>query len=336
MVEGYLDAVSCHQYGFRQAVASLGTALTENQARLLGRHTAEVRIAYDADIAGQAATWRGLDLLSGAGFRVKVVGLPTGEDPDSALRSEGAEGFAQRLSAAEPLVDYKLRLIAGRFDLGSVDGKVQAVRMMLPVLAGVESAVAREEYLPRVASTLGVSVGALEEELARAGTSSRGPGAVGRNILPRGVKNKPGLSGADEGGSADEREAVKVLLLHPEAVEVFTREVTLEGLGERAFRAIAEALVEAAAAGRTVDPAGLAEELPEEFRSQLSAVWLAEDTHLAAVEPKAFFRRFGQRRRERVLDELEEAIEAVGTDGDVHRLNHLLVEYRWWQDREAN
>ncbi|MDI6871834.1 MAG: DNA primase [Bacillota bacterium] len=334
VVEGYLDAVTCHQHGFRQAVASLGTALTEAQARLLARCTAEARIAYDADAAGQAATWRGLDLLSAAGFRVKVVTLPAGEDPDSVLRTRGAAEFEQRLAAAEALVDYKLGVVARRHNLTSPEGKVQAVREVLPVLSAIESAVAREEYLPRAAAALGVSVGALEIELARLSAAQGGRRAVGRNILPRRVKNKQDLSRVKASRSPDEREVVKVLLLHPEAAGTFAREVSLEDLENPALRAIAAAVLEAGAGGQPVDPAGLLDGMAEETRAMLSALWLADDTHLQAVEPHAFFRRFGQRRRERTAAQFERAVEDAAGAGDLNRLNRLLVEYRWWQDRE--
>ncbi|HHW15634.1 MAG TPA: DNA primase [Firmicutes bacterium] len=329
VVEGYLDAVTCHRYGFAQTVASLGTALTEAQARLLARYTAEVRIAYDADAAGQAAAWRGLDLLTAAGFRVKVVNLPAGEDPDSFLRNRGAEEFARRLAAAEPLLDYKLGVIARRYDLTTLEGKVEAVRAMVPVLAGIESAVAREEYLPRVAATLGVSVGALEEELARLG---RRRGDVGRNIFPRRVKNNRELAGVSAAGLPEERDVVKLLLLHPETAGTFAREVALEGLNNQALREIAASVLEAAAAGRAVDLAALADGLPEEAGHLLSELWLADDPHLRAVDPVTFFHRYRQRRREEALEGYEGRIEAAAAAGDLNRLNRLLIEYRWWQD----
>lgn len=332
VVEGYLDAVACHQYGFRQAVASLGTALTDTQARLLARYAAEVRIAYDADAAGQAATWRGLDLLASAGFRVKVVTLPEGDDPDSVLRRRGRDGLEQPLAAAEPLVEYKLGVIARRHDLGTLEGKIEAVRDIVPVLEGLDNAVAREEYLPRVALTLGISVGALEEEMARARAAGGVRGADGRNILPRRVKNKRGLS-ATEGAAADEREAVKVLLLHPEAAPVFAREIPPDSLGSTELRAIAMAVVEAASAGQPLGPAELLDKVGEGVRAQLSALWLAEERHLETVDPQEFFRRFAQRRQARALDEIERAVEAAAAAGEVDRLNQLLVEYRWWQDQ---
>lgn len=333
VVEGYLDAVTCHRYGFGQVVASLGTALTEAQARSLARYTSEVRIAYDADAAGQAAAWRGLDLLTAAGFRVKVVNLPAGEDPDSFLRSRGAEEFAACLAAAEPLVDYKLGAIARRYDLTTLEGKVEAVQAVAPVLAGLESAVAREEYLPRAATALGVSLGALEEELARIG--GRG-GGVGRNIFPRRVKNSQGLSGATAAEFAEERDVVKLLLLRPETAGTFAREVALDGLNEPALREIAGAVLEAAAAGRPVEPASLLDGLPEEAGRLLSELWLAEDDHLRVVEPAAFFRRYRQRRREEALAGYEERIETAAAAGDLNRLNRLLIEYRWWQDQESH
>lgn len=334
VVEGYLDALACHQHGYPQAVASLGTALTEAQVRLLGRYASEVRIAYDADAAGQAATWRGLDLISAGGFRVKVVSLPPGDDPDSFLREQGAGPFGARLAEAESLLSYKLSSIARRHDLSTTEGKVQAVKAILPVLTGLESAVAREQYLSQVAATFGISAAALKEEMSRA--MAGGGRAVGRNKFPERAKNIRGQSSIEQGGADDERDLVRVLLLHPEAAGTFAREVSPESLENHAVREIVRALLDAAAAGEVVDAAGLAGRVTEEAQAFLSALVVDEDAHLKGVEAPAFIRRFRMRQRERRLAEFEREIEAAAAAGGLARLNDLLVEYRWWQEREGD
>ncbi len=93
IVEGYMDLISLHQYGITNVVASLGTALTINQARLLKRYADKVIISYDADMAGQMATLRGLEVLRTAGFDVRVLNIPQGKDPDEYVRSNGKEAF---------------------------------------------------------------------------------------------------------------------------------------------------------------------------------------------------------------------------------------------------
>lgn len=109
IVEGYMDLISLHQYGITNVVASLGTALTVNQARLLKRYADKVIISYDADVAGQTATLRGLDILREAGFDVRVLQIPQGKDPDEFVRSNGKDAFLKLVNNAEDLISYKLK-----------------------------------------------------------------------------------------------------------------------------------------------------------------------------------------------------------------------------------
>lgn len=109
IVEGYMDCISLHQYGITNSVASLGTALTEKQSRLLKRYVDRVIIAYDADVAGQMATLRGLEILKEAGLEVLVLNIPMGKDPDEFIRANGKDAFLTLIKNSENLMDYKLR-----------------------------------------------------------------------------------------------------------------------------------------------------------------------------------------------------------------------------------
>ena len=111
IVEGYMDCISLHQHGIKNAVASLGTALTINQARLMKRYADKVIISYDADVAGQNATLRGLEVLKNAGFDVRVLTVPQGKDPDEYIRSNGKEAFMNLIEGALPLIEYRLKKV---------------------------------------------------------------------------------------------------------------------------------------------------------------------------------------------------------------------------------
>ncbi|MDK2855796.1 MAG: primase [Bacillota bacterium] len=174
VVEGYLDAVTCHQFGFTWTVASLGTALTREQVDLLKRFSTEVFIGYDADAAGQAATVRGLELTRAAGCRVRVLQVPVGKDPDEFLHTEGREAFAALVEGALPLPDYHYQRLVAKHGKETLEGRVAIAREMVPVLAGIESAVEREEYTRRVAQDLGLRVEALAAEIRRSGGVERG------------------------------------------------------------------------------------------------------------------------------------------------------------------
>lgn len=121
MVEGYMDVIAMYQAGYRCTVASMGTSLTENQARLLSRLTDSVYICYDGDSAGQGATIRGLDILDKAGMDVKVMSIPDNLDPDEYLKLHGMEAFDKLMDEALPLPDFKLHILEKAFPIANVD-----------------------------------------------------------------------------------------------------------------------------------------------------------------------------------------------------------------------
>lgn len=121
VVEGYMDVIAMYQAGFKRAVASMGTSLTESQAKWLSRLTDTVYICYDGDAAGQKATVRGLDILDKAGLEVKVMSVPERLDPDEYIKKYGSEAFESLIDDALPLPDYKLRLLDTAFPIDSVD-----------------------------------------------------------------------------------------------------------------------------------------------------------------------------------------------------------------------
>ncbi len=125
VVEGYMDVIAMYQAGFRRCVASMGTSLTSQQAKLLSRLSNEVYICYDGDAAGQKATVRGLDILDGAGLEVKVITVPEKLDPDEFIKKYGAEAFEKLIEQALPLPDYKLSILDRAFPIDSV---ITAVR----------------------------------------------------------------------------------------------------------------------------------------------------------------------------------------------------------------
>lgn len=131
IVEGYMDVISMYQAGFRRAVASMGTSLTQNQAKWLSRLTSQIYVCYDGDAAGQKATVRGMDILDKAGLEVKVMSVPENMDPDEYIQKYGAQAFEKLIEQALPLPDYKLELLDEAFPLDTAD------------------AVKRNEYLPK-------------------------------------------------------------------------------------------------------------------------------------------------------------------------------------------
>ncbi len=165
LVEGYMDVISMHQAGVPYAMASLGTALTEEQARLIKRYCEEVLLAYDGDAAGQKATLRGLDILRDSGLAVKVMEFPDGMDPDDYAKRFGLTGLEERMDQALPLIDYKLKVIAADCDLATEDGRRRYVTVACrEVLAKITSPVELDIYVKRLSRQTGVSELAIYEE----------------------------------------------------------------------------------------------------------------------------------------------------------------------------
>ncbi|MDK2822599.1 MAG: primase [Clostridia bacterium] len=167
IVEGYMDVIACHQYGITNVVASLGTALTQQQARALMRHTYNVAIAYDADIAGSNATLRGLDILGDLGCQVRVVNLPKGLDPDEYLRNFGSQEFSKLVAQGENLIEYKLSNAMENVNHASIEGKIKIIQSILPDLYKIDSPVAREGAVKLISNKLGIADTSILSELRK-------------------------------------------------------------------------------------------------------------------------------------------------------------------------
>lgn len=168
IVEGYMDAISLYEAGFHCVVASMGTSLTKEQARLAKRYKENILISYDGDFAGQKANLRGLEILKQEGLKVRVVPMPEGLDPDDVIRRRGAEGYQACLDAAMPLIDFRLFASKRKYDLAKTEERREYVAEALSILREAESATEREELLRRVARETGVTLNALQRDFENA------------------------------------------------------------------------------------------------------------------------------------------------------------------------
>ena len=179
MVEGYMDAISLYQAGFQNVVASMGTSLTKEQARLCKRYSDSVLISYDGDFAGQKANLRGLEILQEEGIRVRVVPMPEGMDPDDVIRRQGAEGYRKCLDAAMPLIDFRILAVQRKYDLSRTDDRRDFVREALDIVRESDRQTEREELLKRISRLADVSFASLARDLEAARPERReGPPPV--------------------------------------------------------------------------------------------------------------------------------------------------------------
>jgi DNA primase len=165
VVEGYLDFILPYQEGLQNIVASLGTALTIQQARLLKRYSHNVVMLYDADLAGELATLRSLDIFIEEGMNVRVVCLPEGLDPDSFVRKKGILALKEKIKTAENLFAYKIKILKSRYNPTEIEGKAKIAQEMLSSINKLNNAVLRSEYLKQLGAELKVREEALFEDL---------------------------------------------------------------------------------------------------------------------------------------------------------------------------
>lgn len=205
VVEGYMDVISLHQSGIINTVASLGTALTDSQGKLLKKYAEEVVISYDADSAGQAATDRGLELLDDMGCKVKVLTVPDGKDPDEYVRKNGPDGFKRLADKALSLIEYKIKILRKEIDTSTTEGKIDFLNKVAVIISKLENNVEREMYIKKFAGEYGISEDAMYAE-------------VMKRLKPRGnIVTKPAVNHeAAAGNAVNAKEAGDKKLIHEE------------------------------------------------------------------------------------------------------------------------
>lgn len=167
VVEGYLDFIIPYQAGARNIVATLGTALTIDQVKLLKRFANTVIMVYDPDEAGESASLRNMDLFISEGVNVYIAELPKGFDPDGYIRKFGTEDFVKLTKSSKNLFDYKISKLSGRFDIKSAHGKASIASEMLPTISRIENAVLRSNLVKKLAEKLSVDEDSIRQEMKK-------------------------------------------------------------------------------------------------------------------------------------------------------------------------
>lgn len=167
IVEGYMDVISLHQAGIDYAVASLGTALTNIQGRILKKYSDEVIISYDADLAGKKATERGLEVLNRLGCRVKVLQMPDEKDPDDFIRKNGADKFKIQVDRAISILEYKIMQLRLMYPQDDRDNKLSFLNGVADLLAGQDNIMEREMVMKNISRDYDVTIDTLQAEIER-------------------------------------------------------------------------------------------------------------------------------------------------------------------------
>ena len=165
LAEGYMDVIAIHQAGFDNAVATLGTALTEEQARLISQYAEQVVLAYDSDGPGQAATKRAMNIFDEVGVKVSVLSMTGAKDPDEFIKKYGTERFAMLLDNSRNPVEFELSKLRTTHDTAQADGKVGYLKEACKLFAGIRNPVEREVYITQTANELAISPQAIKAQI---------------------------------------------------------------------------------------------------------------------------------------------------------------------------
>ena len=252
LCEGYMDTIALHAAGFENAVATLGTAITPDHARLLARYTKRVVINYDSDEAGQKAADKAMRLLDEVGLEVRVLKLSGAKDADEYIRLYGADAFRRLLEQSGSAFEYKLENTLARYDISVAEGKIRAARDLAGIIASTASGVERELYISTAAQRLGISVEGLANDVSRVRNYRRREAKKkeSRDVLisARNFGDKVNPDAAKNPAAASAEEAViGLLLLYPEhrraVVEgkiALSSDCFFTSFGKRVFEAILE------------------------------------------------------------------------------------------------
>ena len=293
LCEGYMDVIALHAAGFENAVAGLGTAFGDEQARILKKYSENVTLCYDSDEAGQKATARTIPILEKAGLTVRMLRLPEGKDPDEFIKKNGADAFRAVIEGSRSKFDYILESVRGKYTLDDTEEKLRAIGEVCRYIAGVYSQVERDLYIARAAQAFSVDPKSVRGDVeAQRRRNNRANDKKRREELIRvtaGLSDRVNPDYAKQPRAARmEEEVLGMLLLHPEYMTLAERESLLNeemfptALGKRIYTWMKARLPE-----EPVSISYMGEDFtPEEIGR--AAKMLADRSELAGNDEKTF------------------------------------------------
>lgn len=307
MVEGYMDTISLYQAGFENVVASMGTSLTKEQARLVKRYSNNVLISYDGDFAGQKADSRGLEILKDEALNVRVVPMPDGLDPDDVVK-QGKDAYQKCLDEAMPLIDYKIHALQRKYDLSDTQDKRRFVSEALSIINEAESESVKEELLKKLRDKTGVSYHALERDLRS--KAKEKPPTQEEIVLPS-EKISETASGADK-----RVKAIRFVLAAKLFSAPYAKEYDVSGLAlqDETHIVIAQYVIEHEKAGERIRPSEIFEILQEDTPELNAILDLNYGEKLSGEVGEKFF-----------LDSVR-MLEKEGIEREIARLNEAYAK----------
>ena len=301
MVEGYADLISLYQAGIKNVVASSGTALTEDQLKLIGRYSKNLTLVYDADTAGSSATVRGIDLALEHELNVQIVELPEGDDPDSFVQKHGGNEFRERLVNAISFIDFRAKQFQRAGAFTTAEGKTQAVRSLVQSIAKMKDELRRNFYVKEVAEKYDVYESVLFHELEQAVSQ-------GRHTLRSESYPKSNIATRQSGTEKpalpetkiippEERDILKLILEgNPDVIRFILSNISLLQLSDERARRLAQLVLDLYDERGTIDAPSIVNEVQDPAlknlitdlvlsRYELSPQWQEMDMEIDVPDP---------------------------------------------------
>lgn len=319
IVEGYMDVISLYKAGVTNAVASLGTALTQQQARLIKRYVPKVYISYDGDSAGQNATLRGLDILAKEGLDVRVIVIPDNMDPDDYAKKFGGQEYLALKDKALTLNGFKLDSLMGGIDLSTPDGREEYAKKACALLARLEP-VEQERYAPVIARRTGLSKEAILRQCGISGSPAGNSIGNSRNTKQQ---NRERLKSLNKTETA----LLCCMIKSGEALLCAMEEMARYGISfsDSAINAFAEGLLARSVTGEKLDIPLALSMLPQEAAESVSAAIGSEDTVIDPVTTaKDCVATMAREAMDERIKELAAAMQTGGSDDEKREYMELV------------
>jgi DNA primase len=317
IVEGYTDLLSLFQAGIENVVASLGTALTSHQARLLSRYAQEAIILYDADSAGIAAAQRGLDLLLVAGISARALSLPSGMDPDQVVREKGGDHLAKSLRNAQSFIDYKLSCLLQKVNFSSVEGKAEVIEEMGRTISLIDDPIKKGLYLKEVAEKMGVDDKLIALAVERASPRRRGK-QVPQVRVGEGIPRKAELV---------ERKLLALLLQNPSLISRVQMRLSADDFNDENHSKLAQQLFAAGEKG-SAEPAKLMNSIADMgLESLISELCLSEEEGQIEQLLEDHVRYFEAKRLLKEMRKIKGELQEAKKKGDQSLADQLTRRY---------
>jgi DNA primase len=328
MVEGYMDAISLHQRGIDNAVASLGTALTEGQGRLLKKYKSKIIIGYDSDAAGQGATMRGLEILQNLGYDIRILQLEGAKDPDEFVIKYGSAKFELYLKNAISLLEFKIKNLKKSLDLSQANDKIKFLNEIAKELIKTRSSFEKEVYIDKISESYGISKEAIYGEINKLEYAN----SKGEKILERkaSIQKIEASNKKEDMSSSVAKENLLILLLINGGREVYLKirdEISFEDFKNEQNRQIVKILYEELEKGDISNVIGFFQG-DEELMSHVTYI-LSKELDISDIG-KALNDLLSEFLRERLQEEksliLKKIVSADLTEDEISQIRDRLNE----------